>query len=234
MIAIAFPTLFEAQDLLASLQGKQEKEISGVRCFTGLIGKMELFVIICGIGGAKAAASVSLVLPHSSANMLILAGFAGALNPTISKGQVIVAARYSSDSMLNFLKAVPGYDVALMCSSDRVISTPAEKAELAESSGCQIVDMETARVAEVAASFGLEIIGVRAISDDARDTVPAEVLACGYDQETSKTTPMKLGLHLIFHPKDIPELKRFLQPLPEVRRALTRFLIRLINEFEEV
>ena len=233
MIAVAFPTEFEAQDLIKSLNGKQPQNISGVACYSGTIGETPVLILITGIGGQKAAASVAQVLSQNRANLLIMTGFAGALNTDLRKEQILVAARYSSNELLNFLRLLPGYDIALMCTSDEVVSTPEQKRAMAESTGCQIVDMEMANVAEVVSRFGIEILGIRAISDEADETVPADILSRSYDPETGHPTPWRLALYCMLRPSRFKTLKDFLAPLPGVRRKLTDFLISVLTEFED-
>ncbi len=233
MIAVAFPTEFEARDLIHCLVGKQARNFSGVDCYTGDIGKTPVLIIITGIGGRAAADSVARVLTQNQANLLILTGFAGALNKDLLKGQVLVAARYSSNDMLNFLRLLPGYDIGLMCTSGKIAATPEEKAALAAETSCQMVDMEMAPVAEVAKRLDIEILGIRVISDEADETIPADILSHCYNPETGRPAPVRMALHCLVRPHRWGALKKFLAPLPGVRRTLTNFLISVLNEFEE-
>ena len=233
MIAVAFPTDFEAHDFLAALNEKTSAGFPGVNCWIGKIRETQVLVVVTGIGGRKASETMAQVLTQTSVRLVILTGFAGALSQEMVKGQILVAARYSSKEMLDFLKIVSGYDIALMCTTDEVVATPQDKTALAARTGCQIVDMEMSHVAEVVARFGIEILGVRAISDTAEESVPADILSHSYDPATGLPTPFKMAIHCLLRPQRWKELKDFLTPLPAVRRQLTDFLIILIREFEE-
>ena len=65
---------------------------------------------------------------------------------------------------------------------DRMLSSPAEKAQAFAQRGALCVDMESHHVARMAAESGLPFIAVRAISDQADETLPA-VMASFVDQE---------------------------------------------------
>jgi nucleoside phosphorylase len=65
---------------------------------------------------------------------------------------------------------------------DRLLSSPADKANAFAQRGALSVDMESHHVARMAAEGGLPFIAVRAISDRADETLPA-VMASFVDQE---------------------------------------------------
>ena len=63
-----------------------------------------------------------------------------------------------------------------MVSSSRVAATPEAKAALRAATGAVAVDMESAAILEVAAAHGCASMVVRGVSDDARETLPEELL----------------------------------------------------------
>jgi len=63
-----------------------------------------------------------------------------------------------------------------MVSSSRVAATPEAKAALRAATGAVAVDMESAAILEAAAAHGCTSMVVRGVSDDARETLPAELL----------------------------------------------------------
>lgn len=231
MLVVAFPTEYEANDFVKALQKREKKRIDGVLCYAGFLGKTAVLVSIIGIGPAKAHANTQIILDRVEMKVFILAGFAGALTSEVSRGQILIARGYSSESLINYIKLLPGFDIGGLHPVNEVVSTAAEKQRLGEETGCQMVDMETAYVAHLVASNGIEFLGIRAISDLVDEDIPQDVLDCGYDQVESRTTPVKLLGFLALHPKRIKPLKDFLEPLPEVRRKLTEFLITVAKEF---
>ncbi len=231
MLVLAFPTEFEAQDLLKLLEKKEKRVVEGVTCFAGYVESRPVLVPIIGVGPAAATYSTEIILKNVEFKIFILAGFAGAITSELERSQILIVKDYSSDSLINYLKLVPGFDIGRVHPVMEVVSTAEEKQRLGQETGCQMVDMETAYVAHMVASAGFEFLGVRAISDLMDEDLPNEALSCGYDQEKSKTTPFKMLRFLARNPKQIKPLKEFISPLPEVRKHLTEFLVTLIKEF---
>jgi nucleoside phosphorylase len=230
VLIVAFPTEYEAAGFVAGLSGRKKEIISGVPCYRGNLGKAFVLVIISGMGGKMSAQRVRAVLSREQADVFILAGFAGALDNELKKGRVIVADRYSSRDLLDSIRLIPGYDIAPLHTADQVIATSREKAALAQQTGCRLADMEMSAVAEVARDYGVDILGIRVISDEADEAVPAEILAHGYNQAKGQTTPLKMAFYLMAHPWRIGELMGFLSPLAGVRRNLTRFVNAVVRE----
>lgn len=231
MLVVAFPTEFEAQDLLKQLEKKERQVIEGVTCFAGYVDDHPVMVPIIGIGPEAASYCTEVLLKNLEIKVFILAGFAGAITPEVERGQILIVKDYSSENVINYLKLVPGFDIGRVHPVTEVVSTAAEKKRLGEETGCQMVDMETAYVAHLVASAGIEFLGIRAISDLVDEDVPNDALESGYDQKESKTTPFKMFGFLMRNPKQIKPLKKFVSPLPEVREKLTDFVVTVIKEF---
>ncbi|MEM1156755.1 MAG: hypothetical protein AAF649_04490 [Verrucomicrobiota bacterium] len=231
MLVIAFPTEFEAHDLLKLVEKKEKRVIDGVTCFAGYVEERAVMIPIIGIGPTAASYCTEALLKNLQIKVFILAGFAGAITPELERGQILVIKDYSAQSLINYLKLVPGFDIGQVHPVMEVVSSAEEKKRLGEETGCQMVDMETAYVAHMVASAGIEFLGVRAISDLVDEDIPNDALAAGYDHEKSKTTPFKMFGFLARHPKQIKPLKEFVSPLPEVRKKLTDFVVTLIKEF---
>lgn len=231
MIAVGFPTQYEASDFLAALSGS--KPIDGAPIFarTGKIGEQEVAVGILGIGAEHAPKNALALLKVAPSHTFLLAGFAGALIPELQRGHILLAQGYSSEDMVNFIRALPGFDIARLHSSPTLISTAAEKARLARETECQMVDMETSFIAQAIRPMGIDLVSIRAISDLSNEDLPAELLSKGYDYASAQATPIKMAFHLALRPGEIKKLKAFLDPLPAVRKKLTAFLVDLIKDF---
>jgi adenosylhomocysteine nucleosidase len=234
MTALLFPTEYEAKDIVGQLAGRSTKNTEGVTVHTGKLGKTDLVVAIIGMGPQLAAKGTLIVLKHHTVSNVILAGFAGALSPQLKRGQILIVQDYSSESLINYLKLLPGFDIARVYPSDRVIATAALKQQIGSQYGCQLVDMETDAVARAVIQHNLEFLSIRAISDLATEDVPDDVLSKGYNIHTGKTSPLRLIMHLAVHRQRINAFKEFLKPLPQVRKNLSTFLAQVIHELDGV
>jgi nucleoside phosphorylase len=124
-----------------------------------------------GVGGRAARAAARSLIETTPAVALISTGFAGALDPTFSVGDIFVADRvlgegveYSGDILRPLGDP---FRRGSLLTVDHVVQSADEKRQLA-ASGAQAVDMEAACVAAVAAEHGLPFYCVRVVSDTAQ------------------------------------------------------------------
>ncbi len=231
MTVIAFPTEFEAQGLLLRMQNvSTHNDIEGVPYRTGLVGDKEVCIVVTGMGPEQSQRRMAIFLAQFKTELFILAGFAGALTESVHRGQILVAKDYSNPDLINYIRLVPGFDIARVHPVEEPVTTAAEKRALGLKTGCQMVDMETAYLSELAAQMRVEFMAVRAISDLVNEDLPQDVLDRGYDLEESKTTPAKMVLYLITNPRRVKALKEFVKPLYEVRDQLGNFLCNLVRD----
>jgi hypothetical protein len=102
---------------------------------------------------------------------ILLAGLAGALDPSLSDGDVILDEGSPID-----VSNIPHCRRGRIATSDRIIATPAEKAALFAATGAAVVDMETDAVRAFASQLGVPFLAIRAVSDLADQTLdPATV-----------------------------------------------------------
>lgn len=147
---------------------------------------------VSGIGGAAAAAA-SRRLVLAGATALASVGMAGALDPTLICGTVLLpeevaafdgatagAAVTASRAWLQRLRAaLPGSCIAaggMLVTCDRPLGRDA-KAVAWRSLRAAAVDMESAAIAQVAGQAGLPFIALRVVVDTASDELPPAVIA---------------------------------------------------------
>lgn len=230
-MTVLFPTLFEAQGLIKRLKSlKKHNSIPGVPIYTGKIEKKSVMVAIIGIGPEMSVKNTQKLFQQHPSPIVILAGFAGALTEDVTKGQILIARDYSNMALINYIRLVPGFDIASVHPVKQTIATANEKRHLGLETGCQMVDMETAYLSNLLVGLGVEFMSVRTISDLVNEDIPQDVLENGYDMVESKTTPVKMAKYLIFNPGRIKALREFLAPLPEIRDDLGKFLQDVIEE----
>ena len=128
-------------------------------------------VLVCGgIGAAAARRAAEAVIAIYDPKTVCSTGFAGALDRSLSVGDVVrprtvIHAGDASRAM------VEGGDGVLV--SFEAVAGPAQKRKLRESFAAQAVDMEAAAVARSAQARGIEFMAVKAISDDSNFEFPA-------------------------------------------------------------
>jgi phosphorylase superfamily protein len=101
---------------------------------------------------------------------ILLAGVAGALAPHLSVGDLILCD--CPEGLAPRLEIPRG----LIVTSENVVSTKAEKAELFSKTGAAVVDMETSVVRDFAAKRNLPFVSLRAVSDSSSESLDPQLV----------------------------------------------------------
>ena len=159
---------------------------------------------VSGIGRDRARRCVELVLATSPPLLIIAAGFCGALNPTLQVGDIVMPPR--------------------LLTVDHLVCDPAEKRRLAREADA--VDMESAAIAEVCASKGIEFLAVRAVSDTSDTALSPELehLLSGGTVSIWKACRALLG-----KPTLLPEFLRLGRDTKLAAQKLSEALVKVIG-----
>ena len=216
MRAILIPSKFEAKLLLRKLTSKLHYKVDDIDCYLGEFGDKTVTVAIIGMGKPHAIWRTDKFIRKTGPADVVLAGFAGALNPHLEHGDIIIDRNNTRTVTV-----------------DKVVSSAHEKAGIFEQTHREVVDMESRYIAEIANNYHLKCTVIRAVSDLATENVPNHILKMGYDQDSGSFTPIKLLWHLLTHPSQIKPFRRFLSPLGRVRQRLTNAVISYVETTPE-
>lgn len=225
MIVFAFAMPHEAEGLTSHLIGLRSAGIPGQPCYRGTLGGREIAVAVLGMGEKMACTNALVVLEHFNPTLFVLAGYGGGLVPELRRGCVVVLENHSSPEMFQRISARVGCTAARCVTVEKVVHQRKQREALAQSSGCQVVDMETAAVAAKVVAHGTPFLAVRVISDTLEDRLPGQALEMGWDAEKNCATPLRLLLRLLSHPGDILPFVLFVCRLGLIRKRLTDFLV---------
>lgn len=176
-IVVALAVEADAFERLA--EGRRETRGARFTFSTGRVAGRRVVWCVSGVGRAAAADAAGQLITGHRPRLLITAGFAGGLDPDLRRGAVVRPGSVCvPGSPVRFplatAAASPTPPVTIV-TVDRIVADAASKRALAAATGAQLVDMETFAVAEVAAAAGLDCAAVRVISDEAGESLPAEV-----------------------------------------------------------
>jgi adenosylhomocysteine nucleosidase len=149
------------------------------------------------------------------ASAIMMAGFAGALDPALRVGDIV--------------EDDPG---GTIYTSKELVATVADKAELFHQTGAKAVDMENAIVRQFADRLGIRFIGVRAISDTADEAVDPAIMQ--FIDETGRVRPAALTKVLIQKPAIVPVLNRLRRNSAIAGRALAFAVKTFLDENKEL
>jgi adenosylhomocysteine nucleosidase len=196
-------------------------------------------------GGDAARLEAALEAAVSGATMILSCGIAGALDPALKAGDLVlhlppfvpseVEGRAKSDvigvstsldtngwgSWMERLKStLPHPHLGRIIGQDHIAATVAEKAALHAATDALAVDMESHIAARVAARHSLPFAAIRTISDAASETLPPAALV-GMNPDGSMALG-KVLLSLARRPAQLPALIRTGRSAEAAFRALDR------------
>jgi hypothetical protein len=152
---------------------------------------------------------------------VIMAGLAGALDPTLAIGDVVVDAQWDL--------AIPQgpWRRATIHTAADLISTVEQKRQLYADTGAAVVDMENAAARQFAAQRGLPFAGIRAVSDRADE--PLDPATLRWVDSEGALRPGRLALDLCRRPGSIPSLARLGKRSKTAVAALAEAVERIVR-----
>lgn len=163
--------------------------------------------------------------------LVICAGYAGALQPGLRVGDLILGANVSDAALADAAMRILGNHETLhrgaLTTQPQVAETPEAKAALAAGTGAIAVDMETGWIAAACARAGMPVLSLRAISDAADQAFPAPGSIL-FDQARQRPRYLALPLWLLAHPLRIPAFVRFVRGLGPAQERLAAAIERLL------
>jgi adenosylhomocysteine nucleosidase len=194
MLLIATALAEELQTALNLCSHRKKIRLGGVPIWTGVRAGATLHLLKLGIGPARSAVTLERALANLKATSILIIGYAGALDPELKLGELVVVERahllaeeprniplgeINLDSSWELAGAERLFTLArgaglavrrsTVLTSPSVIGVPEQKRFLFQRFGTAIVDMETAALARVASTSAVPLSCVRAVSDEADD-----------------------------------------------------------------
>lgn len=163
------------------------------------------------------------------ANRLVSFGIAGALDPALKPGDLIIAGAVRAEHdrlpvdqkwLVNLTLQLPEARVADIVGSSTIVADAAEKAMLYRDTRAACVDQESHWVAEAAKAHRLPFIAIRAIADRATDNLPQAVLV-GLDSQGNPRTGAVIR-DLLRDPTQLPGLIRVALQTNRALKSLLR------------
>jgi nucleoside phosphorylase len=190
-----------------------------------------------GEGAAAAEKGLSALLSGRRIEALLVVGVAGALSPDLAVGDLVVI-----DSVRDQHGEIPSPDASLLqqaltsqhvvqggvVSVDKIVVEAPAKQALWQSVGgrpFQVVDLESATYARLAAEQGIPYFVLRAVSDTAGESLPLDFNEFRFSDGSINRG--KVARHLIFHP-------HLIGPLKELRNRLRECAVSMADVVEGI
>jgi nucleoside phosphorylase len=212
-VVILAPMRSELRPVLKALTARRAS-VGDVPAHRGRAGRREVVVGLIGVGPAAARAATDRLLTalddHGTAVAhVVVSGIAGGIAEDLEVGDMVVPAAVMDLASGRSYRAapVPGHaNARTVATVGELILDPARLATMA-ADGIDVLDMETAAVAEVAESRQIPWSAVRVISDRPRDGLLDEGIMTMLRPDGS-VDPLAALKHIATHPSRLPKLAR--------------------------
>jgi len=201
-----------------------KEEAEGLSALTG--PRTSRAIEITGMGFRNASNAIQGALEHWRPQSVITAGFAGGLNPALKRGTVV----YDPDDELRIeakLKQLDAQPAVFHC-APRIAVTAAEKRELRQETGADVVEMESAIIRAACRNAGVPCGTIRVISDAAHDDLPLDFNALM--STTDRIDWWRFARTLALKPAVIPRLIEFQRHTRAAARNLGQVLSAVIKQ----
>jgi len=178
--------------------------------------------IVAGGIGARAAERAARDI---DAQVLISAGYAGGLSAPAARGVIVVD---TATSMFDY--ALPQAARGRIADSQKMIATPAARANLAAETGAIAVDMESAAIARVAGQRGIPFIAIRVVTDGPADTLVIDWDRYRNDDGSMRMTPAVLSA--LRSRQGVAELFRLWYASKEATNVLSAYLRQFLETWK--
>ncbi len=247
MIAITVAIREELRPLLSRIADAHTVKHEGRTFKLGTLARREVVVAASGIGIKSARDAADVLLSNYSPEVLICAGVAGALIDAAKFGAIVIGteifqAHLTTGTVPTRVFVKPRFrlaDAALVSArahpaicggivtSDRVATTPHEKRAIFDKTAALAVEMEAAAVAQVAADRRVKFLAVKAISDDAQETLPDEINSLHRDGKLQWGRVAKV---VVSRPSVASEMARLGKRASQAGETLAEFLEKAAQE----
>jgi adenosylhomocysteine nucleosidase len=230
VIAVTFALPAESSRFVRRLESREYVPAGETTVVDGKIAARRVAVFHTGVGEAACRRRMSMLLRDRQFNLLISAGFAGALSEQLSVYDVLLAQNFSTVKLDAACAALSDLNttVGRVTTIARILHSRAERAEIAKQTGAVAADMETEFIARVCAEHALPLLAVRVISDTSARPLPARPQVL-FDIAEQRTKLSRLAFHLATHPLALPRFLLFAGQVTRARRALTTALETLLR-----
>ena len=205
--------------------------------------QQNIVLVRSGVGQHRAEDAVHQIIDHFKPKVLISTGYAGAVQPEMNVGDLLIAdsimeaddkggRKYFPDpNWLNRARSITSPEgtkavVGGLLTVNTVIHDPTTKRELGSNYCVQAVEMETSAIARVAGNKGLPLLSVRVISDGIDQELLDSSSFLGSDGEIST---LKAGWYVLTHPGSLKSALSLRAQTQFATQILTKFLSDLLD-----
>ncbi|MEI8063592.1 MAG: hypothetical protein WCH84_05970 [Verrucomicrobiota bacterium] len=249
MIAILVAVKQELKPILRLANAQHIIRQSHLDFYEGTLAGEPVALLALGVGKECARIAAEMTIKCYRPDLIISAGFGGALQNHIKSGDMIVGLEVldltSDDGKDVNWRVIPSVDRSptfagnidnfhlysgKILTADDLIVKASRKTRIGSATGALTVDMESSAVAAVAAAHGTKFLAVRCVTDDSHANLPSEFndfFVLGQLQAS------RIFSAILRRPKLVLDLARMGYSARRAGNTLARFLFHAVKQFQD-
>ncbi|MFZ4780054.1 MAG: hypothetical protein ACOYM3_32260 [Terrimicrobiaceae bacterium] len=175
------------------------------------------------VAGERSAAVLKRMIEKTRPEVIVSAGFSGALQPELALGDIVIGENYSDPALVRSLRDRTDCRIGQIVTVPDILETAAAKRNIGVRSGALAADLESAHIFRICSEAGIPMLSVRTISDvlDQDMPVPGSVLI---NPETGKSDPAAIFRHLFRHPGKATQFAQLVSGARVAQQSLAKAL----------
>jgi adenosylhomocysteine nucleosidase len=229
----------EMAPLQRSLDRTRKLRLGRSRVVEGRLGEQRLVTMASGDGATRASRGLESLITDFDLEAIFAIGIAGGLSTDLEVGDVVVAGRVTNgegvvpapdDLWRARATGLEGVVEGSVHSHEEIAIDPVAKGRLWEQTGrtgSQVVDLESASYARVAAAQQVPFLVLRAVSDSATEALPLDFNR--FRRSDGSSDRWAVARHAILHPSIVPELVQLRERLSYCARRLALLIAEMLS-----
>ena len=229
----------EIRPLQNRLQKAIKAPLNPGKALQGDLGSHRIVTLATGDGSERAGRGLDRLLAALEIDAVIAIGIAGGLSDDLEVGDVVIANRVTNGSgevpepdgeLLALGSQLQGVRLGSIYSHSEIAIDPVSKERLWQQEGgqaSQVVDLESASFARVAAARHVPWLAIRAVSDSSDEALPLDFNR--FRRADGSSDRIGVGRYAVRHPSILPELMQLRARLRHCAESLANLVEEMLN-----
>jgi len=181
--------------------------------------RLRVSIWTLGVTGQRSAAALKRMIESSRPEIIVSAGFSGALQPGLGVGTIVIGENFSDPQIVQALRVFPDYQIGPIITVPDILESSDAKRGTGALSGALAGDLESEHLYQVCCEAGIPMLSVRSISDTAEQDLPLprSVLI---NPETGRSDPTAIFQYLFRNPAKSTQFAKLVRDARSAQQSL--------------
>jgi len=229
----------EIRPLQQRLRESRRVRLGRGKALQGVLAERRIMTMVTGDGSERARLGLTDLLTHVDLEAVFAIGIAGGLSADLDVGDVVVASRVLNGTgevpppdrqWLARARQLEGVVDGSVYSHSEIAIDPVAKQRLWQQAGggrAQVVDLESASYARVAAARRVPYAAWRAVSDSSTEALPLDFNR--FRKSDGSSDRFRVSRYAFRHPSIVPELMQLRERLRHCASRLASLVEEILN-----